>query len=138
MKPIKFLSTLLATLIVMNGVMLTPAVVPIIIPRATAGTIFGCQSQATGTIAVIDADGRTYTLICGADLHVAAAYPGQFPSEDAPWLVVITARPRRSLLPQICFLSVTRLPVHLQCAADDEGHAAVDFDLILTMDQGGS
>ena len=137
MQPIKPFSTLFAT-IVMLSVMLTPAAVPIIIPRATAGTIFGCQSQATGPIAVIDADGRTYTLICGDDLHVAAARPGQFPSEDAPWLVVITARPRGSLLPQICFWSVTRLPVHLQCAADGEGHAAVDVDLILTMDQGGS
>ncbi len=137
MQPIKSFSTLFAA-ILMLSVMLTPAAVPIIIPRATVGTIFGCQSQVTGTVAVIDAYGRTHTLICGADLHVATAHPGQFPSEDAPWLVVITARPRRSLLPQICFSSVTRLPAHLQCAADGEGHAAVDFDLILTTDLGGS
>lgn len=137
MKPIKFLSTLLATVIVMNGVMLMPAVVPIIIPRATLRTISGCQSQTTGTASVIDAQGHTYTLTCGAKLTTLLGYPGLVPTDDAPWRVIITVWPNTIGLPTPCVFSVTRLPVHLQCAASSTGQATVDFNQILTVDYGG-
>ena len=117
--------------------MLAPAAVPIIIPRATTRTIFGCQGQTTGMVSVMDGHGHTYTLTCAADLTTGMGYPGLYPTEDTPWLVIIAAQPGQGRMAMPCFFKVSHAPVHLQCAANSDRLMTVDFDLILTMDIGG-
>ena len=137
MKPIKSLSTLLTTIVMMSAMLLAPVAVPIIIPRATLHAVFGCQSQTTGTVSVMDGHGHTYTLSCATNLTTGLGYPGQFPSEDKPWLVIISAQPGPGRLAMPCLFKVMRAPVHVQCAANSDRPVTVDFDLILTLDIGG-
>lgn len=137
MKTLNSISKMITIVVVMGIVTMTPAAVPIIIPRATARTIFGCQSQGTGTVTVTDAQHHTYTQACQARLATVLGYPGLYPTEAAPWSVIIIAWPDTIGLPIPCVFSVTRLPIHLECGANRAGQVTVDFDLILTVDIAG-
>jgi hypothetical protein len=127
---------MLVPVMALSLIMLAPAAVPIITPRATLRTIFICQGLTTGTVAMTDARGHTTTQTCDATRKSALGYPGLYPSADAPWLVIITVRPKAFQigLPQTCQFRITSVPVHLQCAAPGLELLSVNFDLILTLD----
>jgi hypothetical protein len=130
---------MLLSVIVMSVLVLGPVAVPIITPRATVRTIIGCQSETTGTVAVTDSRGRTYTQTCSAGMRTMLGYPGLYPTEDTPWLVTITVWPTssRAGLPRTCRSQITNVPIHLECAAASPAPLTVDVDLILTFDFGG-
>ena len=125
--------------VVMSVLILGPAAVPIITPRATVRTIIGCQSQTLGTVTVTDSRGQTYTQTCSAGLRTMLGYPGLYPTEDAPWLVTITVRPTssRAGLPRTCRSQITSVPIHLECAAASPAPMMVDVYMILTFDFAG-
>jgi hypothetical protein len=128
----------LVPVIVMSLIMLAPAAVPIITPRATLRTIFACQGQVAGIVVVTDARGHTFSQTCSPNLKTALGYPGLYPTENAPWQVIIIARPQpfQIGLPQTCRSRITSVPVHWQCAAVGLEPLTVDFDMILTFDFG--
>jgi hypothetical protein len=130
---------MLVPVVVMSLVMLAPAAVPIITPRATLRTIFACQGQVAGIVVVTDARGHTYTQTCDADLKTALGYPGLYPTEDAPWqvLIIVSSQSLQIKLPQSCQSRITSVPIHMQCAAAGLEPLTVDFDMILTFDFGG-
>jgi hypothetical protein len=130
---------MLLSVVVMSVLMLGPAAVPIITPRASIRTIISCQSQTTGTVVVTDSRGRTFTQTCSAGMRTMLGYPGLYPTEDAPWLVTITVWPTsiRAGLPMICRSQITSVPIHLQCATISPTPLTIDVDMILTFDFGG-
>ena len=138
MKPIKSFSTLFAA-IVMLGVMLTPAVRPIITPPASARVIISCLGLTTGAVALTDSHGYSYTQTCGPNLKAVLGYPGLYPTEDAPTQAIITVRPMpyQIALPGTCQFRLTSVPIHVSCVAVGLEPLSVDLDLILTMDIGG-
>jgi hypothetical protein len=130
---------MLLSIVVTSVLVLGPAAVPIITPRATVRTLIGCQSQTTGTVVVTDSRGRTTTQMCSAGMRTMLGYPGLYPTEDTPWLVTITVWPAslRAGLPMFCRSQVTTVPIHLECAAASTAPLTVDVDMILTFDFGG-
>jgi hypothetical protein len=125
--------------VVIMSLLLSPAAVPIITPRATVRTIIGCQSQTTAMVVVTDSRGRTYLQTCGASLKSMLGYPGLYPTEDAPWQVTIIVQPasRSAGWPRICHSQITGVPLHMECAGVNPASLGVDFDMILTFDLGG-
>jgi hypothetical protein len=130
---------MLAPVIVLSLIMLAPAAVPIITPRATLRTIIACQGPVAGIVVVTDAHGHTTTQTCSAGLKTALSYPGLYPTEDAPWQVLIIMSPKslQIKLPQTCRSLITSVPVQVQCAAAGLEPLNIDFDMILTFDFGG-
>jgi hypothetical protein len=130
---------LFLSVVVLVVLLLGPTAVPIITPRASVRTIIACQSQTTGTIVVTDSRGRIYTQTCGAGTKSMLGYPGLYPTEDEPWLVVISMQPSsiRAGLPRICHSQITSVPIHLECAAISPAPLTVDVVMILTFDFGG-
>ena len=139
MKQYTLPSRMLLSVVVMSVLMFGPAAVPIITPRASIRTIIACQSHTTGTVVVTDSRGRTTTLTCGAGMRTMLGYPGLYPTEDAPWLVTILVQPTsiRAGLPRTCRSQITRVPIHLECAAASPAPLTVDVYMILTFDFAG-
>jgi hypothetical protein len=130
---------MLVPMVVLSLVMLTPAAVPIITPRATIRTIIGCQSQTTGTVVVTDSQGRTYIQTCGTVLKSMLGYPELYPTEAAPWQVTIIVLPTSGGAgwPRICHSQITSVPLHMECTGVSPASLGVDVDMILTFDLGG-
>jgi hypothetical protein len=130
---------MLTPMIVMSFIILEPTAAPIITPRATIHTIIVCHSQITATVMVTDSRGHIYTQTCSAGLRTMLGYPGLYPTEDAPWLMTISVQPKsaREGLPRTCRSQITRVPIHLECAAASPAPLTVDVDMILTLDFGG-
>ena len=128
-----------AVVVVMISAVLAPAAVPFIEPRVTVRTLFICRSQMPATVIVMDAQGRTYTQACGTSPKMMLGYPGISPTEDAPWVAIITVQPAPGHVGHLksCGFHLTRVPMHFQCTADGAEPPTVDFDISLMFDLGG-
>ncbi len=133
MKHFNRFMNLFVVVALLNGVVASPAAVPIITPRATIRIIVGCQSQTVGTIVVTDSRGRATIQMCSTGTWTMLGYSGSYPTEDEPWQVTITVQPLFSWegLPHTCRSLVTSVPIHVQCAAVSPAPLIVDFYMIL-------
>jgi hypothetical protein len=125
------------SIILLNVLILGPVARPIITPRVAVLMVVSCQNEVTGIVVVRDAQGRTAMLDCRADQWTMLSPAWQTPTANAPWLVTLTVQPdfSRSGLPRTCRSLVTRVPIHVQCAAASPAPLSVDLATFRTFAQ---